>query len=316
MNEPTQELKPWLNAIQEAEKNFIEIAEQEGSTINWKKEAFFAMQAVQKSEYLQACHPNTIRNAVINVATVGLTLNESFGYAYLVPRKGVACLDISYKGLLKLATDSGSLLWAKAVLVYETDKFEIQGIDRMPFHKFDPFRKDRGEIIGGYCAAKLHNGDYLIDTMSRDDLDHVRTTSKTDAIWSTWGEEMMKKTLIKRASKTWPATQRLDKAVTIINEHEGLEDKYINGTANQLDTAPVDAEKVLEVAEQVKEWIDADVIEETYDILQNAWYSLSNDERLRALAMLKVKSPDSGPRGKMYSTLLKEYLAYEPMEQS
>lgn len=315
MNDETKELKPWLGAIQEAELNFIEIAEKDGSAVTWKKEAYFAMQAVQKSEYLQGCHPNTIRNAVINVATIGLTLNPAFGLAYIVPRDGVACLDISYKGLMRLATDSGSILWVKAVLVYENDKFEIQGVDRMPFHKFDPYRPEkRGEIIGGYCAAKLHNGDYLVDTMSREELDQIRATSKSAkssySPWNTFPLEMMKKTLIKRASKTWPATQRLDNAVTIINEHEGLEDKYIDGTSNQVDsTVQVDAEKVFEIANQIKTLIDADIDEDQKAAdLNTYWQDLTNDEKMRVQGMLGDKAPDSGPKGRMYRTILADYV--------
>ncbi len=314
MNEPErQDLVPWQVAIKSAKKHFIEIAKAEGNLVLYKKEAMFAMQALQKSEWLQGCDPHSIQNAVINVASIGLTLNPAHAYAYLVPRDGMACLDVSYKGLIKLATDSGSVLWAKAMLVYEDDNFEARSIALMPVHEFDPFKKERGEVIGGYCAAKLHDNSYLLDFMSREDLDNVRNTSKSKdskySPWNNWPEEMMKKTLIKRASKTWPNTHRLDQAVDIVNRHEGLDDIYINGTHNQISPEPVDAEKVKLTADQIKKWIDQDVIEETYDILQNAWYSLSNDERLRTTAMLKDKAPGCN---KMYSTILKEYLDYEP----
>lgn len=300
-----QDLVPWQAAIQSAKKHFIEIAKAEGNLVLYKKEAIFAMQALQKSEWLQNTDPHSIQNAVINVASIGLTLNPANAYAYLVPRDGRACLDVSYKGLIKLATDSGSVLWAKAVLVYEDDTFEMQGIETMPIHKFDPFKKDRGEVIGGYCAAKLHDSSYLIDTMSREELDQVQATSKAKrGPWVSWTGEMQKKTLIKRASKTWPNTKRLDKAVHIINEHEGEE------YHNQMDpSVEVDATKVSETALQIKSWIDADVIEETYDILQNAWKALSNDEMMRCQKMLMDKSPGTN---RMYKTILKDYLAYDP----
>ncbi|MDO1851433.1 hypothetical protein Q2367_25255, partial [Escherichia coli] len=34
---------------------------------------------------------------------------------------------------------------------------------------------------------------------------------------------MMKKTVIKRASKLWPKSERLDTAVQVLNEHEGID---------------------------------------------------------------------------------------------
>ncbi len=309
-----KDLAPWQQAITAAEKHFNEIAKIDGDLVTYKKEAMFAWQAIKKSEYLLQCKADSIRDAVINVASVGLTLNPANAYAYLVPRGGVACLDISYKGLIKLASDSGNIKWAKAVLVYEKDEFEMHGIEKMPFHKFDPFKKDRGELVGGYCAAKLTDSTYMIDTMTIDELDQVQTTSKAKSgPWKEWPNEMRKKTLIKRASKTWPNTSRLDKAVEIINEHEGLYDKYINGTANQLDTTPVDAEHVLFLADSIKSWIDADIEDEEriYELKQ-LMKDTTNDERLRIMSMLKDKAPDSGPRGKMYSRLLSEYLDYTP----
>jgi len=310
-----QDMIPWQAAIVNAKKHFNEIAQAEGNMVLYKKEAMFAMQSIQKSEWLQQCDPHSIQNAVINVASIGLSLNPANAYAYIVPRDGHACLDVSYKGLIKLATDSGSVLWAKAMLVYQDDEFEMRGIEQMPLHKFDPFKKDRGPVIGGYCAAKLHDGTYLIDTMSREELDKVRDTSKAKkGPWATWTEEMMKKTLIKRAAKTWPNTNRLDKAVEIVNAHEGMEDQYIEGTSRQFDpTKSVNASYVLEVATSIKETIDADIEEDVREeTLREAWSSLSNDERMRVHAMLKDKAPDSGPRGRMYSTILDDYVKNGP----
>lgn len=306
-----KDLAPWQQAITAAEKHFNEIAKIDGDLVTYKKEAMFAWQAIKKSEWLLKCSGDSIRDAVINVASVGLTLNPANAYAYIVPRGGQACLDISYKGLIKLASDSGNIKWAKAVLVYDKDEFEMHGIEKMPFHKFDPFKKDRGELVGGYCAAKLADSTYMIDTMTMEELDQIQATSKAqNGPWKTFPNEMRKKSLIKRASKTWPNTSRLDKAVELINEHEGLEDKYIDGTANQIDnTETVDAEHVLFLANAIKGWIDDDIEdEERVSELKELWESMTNDEQLRVQGMLKDKAPDSGPRGKQYSTLLKEYL--------
>ena len=305
-----KDLAPWQQAITAAEKHFNEIAKIDGDLVTYKKEAMFAWQAIKKSEWLLQCKADSIRDAVINVASVGLTLNPAHAYAYLVPRGGVACLDISYKGLIKLASDSGNIKWAKAVLVYDKDEFEMHGIEKMPFHKFDPFKKDRGELVGGYCAAKLADDTYMIDTMTIKELDQVQMTSKAaNGPWKTWPDEMRKKSLTKRASKTWPNTSRLDKAVSLINEHEGLEQKYLDGTANQLDTVPVDAERVFELSVTIKELIDADIEdEEKTEKLKIVRNDMTNDESLRVMGMLKDKAPDSGPRGKMYSRLFKEYL--------
>ena len=298
----------WEQAVIAAEKHFIEVVEAEGTAIVFKKEALFAMQAIKNSEWLQKCDRSSIQDAVINVASIGISLNPAEKLAYLVPRDNRACLDISSRGLVKLATDSGNIQWAKSVLVYEDDTFKFHGFEIMPTHDSHPFKKNRGEIIGGFCAAKLNDGSYLVDTMSREDLDHVKSTSKAqNGPWKSWPEEMMKKTLIKRASKTWPNNTRLMQAVQIINEHEGLEDKYLNGTSNQVSPEPVDASKVLQVADQIKGFIDADIEEDqrTAD-LKDVWKPLTNDEKIRVQGMLKEKAPDTK---RMYSTILKDYVS-------
>jgi hypothetical protein len=148
-------------------------------------------------------------------------------HAYLVPRDGGICLDISYRGLVKLATDSGAILWAKTELVYENDTFKWKGVNEAPEHSADPFG-DRGEVQGGYCQARLHDGSVMVEVMPIEEIYKVRDTSKAfqkgKGPWCDWPEEMMKKTVTKRASKSWPQTEnrhRVDKAIEVLNEHEG-----------------------------------------------------------------------------------------------
>ncbi len=236
-----QQLAPWQGAIAQAERKFTEIATAEGGLVNYQKEAMFAMQALQGSNYLQGVDPQSIQNAVINVASIGLSLNPATAFAYLVPRDGKCCLDISYKGMVKLATDTGSIQWAKAELVRANDEFEIISMDQMPRHKFNPFatEADRGDVIGGYCVAKLADGSHMLETMSREELDYIQSKSKATSAkspWSTFPNEMRKKAIIKRASKSWPKTSpRLAEAIQIVNEHEGLD---LTGEAQEVAEEP------------------------------------------------------------------------------
>ncbi len=221
----SKNLAPWAGAIVEAEGSFTEIASEEGNLVTYKKEAVFAMQALQSNEYLQKTNPITIMDSVINVASIGLSLNPALAFAYLVPRDGRCILDISYKGMVKIATDTGSILWAKAEVVREGDNFAYNGFGLLPDHKYNPFDKMRGNVIGAYCVARLSDGGYMVEVMSLDELNKVKDTSKAkNGPWKTWPEEMMKKTIIKRAYKSWPKTSpRLATAVKIVNEHEGID---------------------------------------------------------------------------------------------
>lgn len=244
--------------IQQAERKFLEIARETGNLVSFQREAMFALQAIERDKYLPECDPATIRNAIINVASVGLSLNPATKYTALIARKQVCCLDIMYQGLLKLATDSGSILWAKALLVRATDQFEYLGPAQPPLHRFDPFAKleQRGAIIGGYTIAKLHNADQLVDTMSLEDIERVRDTSTAkDGPWKTWFDQMALKTLIKRAQKSWPRTDRLARGIEILNEHEGLTELTGRKTVNVTDApiARISVDQATELSDLIDE---------------------------------------------------------------
>lgn len=248
-NQKQEVMKSIRQSMGTSKKHFEQIAQAENNGMVWAKESGFAMQSIDASTHLQACPLDSIRKAIINVASIGLSLNPAEKLAYLVPRDGRACLDISYRGMVKIATDSGSIIWAKAMLVRKNDTFEFTGVDTKPVHTFSPFAKeeDRGPIVGGYSIARLHNGDYLVDAMSMEEINKVKDSSKAkNGPWKTWPEEMMKKTLLRRGSKSWPTTQRFMQAEALLNEHQGLVSTNIN-------EAPAKEAVVVISAEQIKE---------------------------------------------------------------
>lgn len=262
-------MSTWVEIIEDAAPRFNKIAKA-SNLVTWAEESQFVMQAISKNDKLAQCAPVTVQNAIINVAAVGLTLNPALGYAYLVPESekdaagkwvSMCNLRVSFKGLLKIATDSGSILWVKAEIVKAADKFTYRGPCELPVHEMDAFG-ERGAIVGVYCIAKTHQGDYLVDVMSAGEIGKIRGAAKQDGVWSKWPEEMAKKAIIKRASKQWPKTDRedrLDKAVAVLNEYEG---------SQELDITP-----------EVKA-IPAPVVKEpiTDDRLKNALIKIHNGE--------------------------------------
>lgn len=209
-------------------------------SISFDREASFAIQVLESNDFalgIATRNRQSVVNAVTNVAAIGLSLNPATKLAYLVPRKGGICLDISYIGLVKLATDSGSVRWVKAELVHEADQFEIVGVGQPPLHRFNPFSKDRGAVVGVYCVAKTADGDYLTDAMGIADVHSVRDRSESwkkgqSGPWKTDPGEMTKKTIVKRAAKMWPKTERLDAAIHHLNT-DGGEGLDLQGDAVQ-----------------------------------------------------------------------------------
>lgn len=226
------ELPSYQSALIEARDRFNSAAP---SSMKFGDEEIFAMQMLTKNDYVFGIankSPNSVHMAMLNVASTGLTLNPAMGYAYLVPRDGAIHLDISYKGLIKIATDTGAIEWVRAEVVHENDSFEYHGPARMPDIHCDPF-KPRGEIVGAYCIAKTSSGDVLTEVMDLAALHKVRSASTAytkggqgrKGPWEDYFAEMARKAVIKRARKTWPysggGNERMALAVEIANRAEG-----------------------------------------------------------------------------------------------
>lgn len=200
------------------------------SKISWEKEKQFAIQAFQGNKFLfdtASKNQASLQNALINVASIGISLNPASKHAYLVPRDGKVCLDISYMGLMHLAMSTGSILWGQCKLVHSNDTYKNQGLDKAPKHSYSPFG-DRGSVIGAYCTVKTCHGDYLTDEMSLEDIVKIQNSSKAkNGPWKTYWNEMARKTVVKRAAKYWPTIERLDNAIHHLNtdNNEGLEDE-------------------------------------------------------------------------------------------
>ncbi|MCW7556457.1 recombinase RecT [Endozoicomonas gorgoniicola] len=216
--------------IEAMQSKFTQIAAAE-NLVKWAEESQFAIEVLYKNPFLQKCDPVSIQNAIINVASVGLTLNPAYGLAYLVPEYNKAAsrtecqLRISFKGLMKVAVDSGAIAFVKAEIVCESDHFEYLGPCEKPVHRMNPFA-DRGQTTGVYCIAKTAAGDYLTDVMSKAEIDYIKSKAKTKAVWESWYGEMAKKAIIKRASKQWPSagqSERFAEAVNVVNQQEGNE---------------------------------------------------------------------------------------------
>ena len=202
----------------------------------FEAEAGFAMQSLMASDYAMGIamqNRQSVINAVTNIAAIGISLNPAKKQAYLVPRDGRICLDISYMGLMDLAMQSGSIRWAQCALVHEADDFALNGLDKQPHHKFNPFSKDRGPVVGVYAVVKTVDGDYLTHAMAIDDVYAIRDRSsawkawinkKKSCPWVTDEGEMAKKTCIKQACKYWPRGERsglLDNAIHHLNNEAG-----------------------------------------------------------------------------------------------
>ena len=263
------------------------------NAVAWEKESQFAIQAFQKNEFLSKTalnNPTSAQNAIINVAAIGITLNPASKLAYLVPRDGGVCLDISYMGLLHIAQQSGSIMWGQCKLVHESDQYQNMGLDKAPDHKYNSF-SDRGDVIGGYCTVKTVDGDYLTEEMSLAEIKKVESTSKSkNGPWKTFWEEMARKTVVKRASKYWPKVDRLDRAIHYLNEDTG--EGLVNNDERSVELI-VDAESLIinimkskgKTEEQLFEWLSS-----SFKRNINSFDDMTDDEKQFIARKLEAKA--------------------------
>lgn len=226
------------NIFRVSELAFEEMA-QTHKAVTFAQECGYAKQLIDANSFLRSVAERNIKSlqdAILNVASIGISLSPVTKHAYLVPRKGRVCLDVSYMGLCHLAQESGAIRYVQAELVFQKDTFQSNGVDQMPTFKSNPFG-DRGDCVGAFCVAKTSDGDYLTETMSLDEILLIRDKSESyknyinknksiSCVWVDHFGEMAKKTVVKRASKMWPKSKRsvrLDKAIfedNIANEIE------------------------------------------------------------------------------------------------
>lgn len=313
-----KQLAPFVHAIQASKSKFNEI-NAKTKFVDYAKESMFALQAVKSNDYLMKIandNPNSLRDAIINTAAIGISLNPAEKLAYLVPRKGHVFLDISYMGLIKLATDTGSIKWARAELIHENDEFIYKGATERPeFATKNPF--NRGAVVGVYCVAKTHDNDYLSGIMSVDELHEIRNRSeaykKGYGPWVDFEGEMMKKTIIKRESKTWPKTQQSERFEQAIDYLNNQNDEGINFNQMSILGVPVDEmcnldnvnEKHVEACyQEALEILEADTDEPNYDACRDLDARLNDDENMIFISLLGKHKEGR----KKYSTIWNECL--------
>jgi recombination protein RecT len=239
---------PYVLVAESARDRFLALAPEKV----WNQEIEYAMQILGNNSLLQTADKDSIRNAIVNVATTGTTLNPVMKLAYLVPRKiggkMMCCLDFSYMGLTGIAIDSGSVKHIDAFLVYDFDKFEAEIMNGAVNYRHTPsisppagyleYEKFWKHFQGGYGSALLADGTRILGAfMPKEKIEKAMKTSKTvsdTTPWRTHSDEQARKTILKHFTKTLPKTERLSYAVAALNEHEGIDTDKPESQASKL----------------------------------------------------------------------------------
>lgn len=178
--------------------------------------------------------PRFVYREVSKAAALGLLLDPQLGEAYIVPvwngksGRQEPQLRVGYRGIIKLARQSGEISNIYAHEVHENDEIECDlGVDKRLIHKPLLFG-ERGAVVGYYAVVKFKDGESDFEPMTLGQIHAIRDKSdgwrafKAGKIkstpWSTDEGEMAKKTVIKRLSKRVPQSPDLATALSFEND--------------------------------------------------------------------------------------------------
>lgn len=207
-----------------------------------KKLLQIVLNSCTKNPKLLECKPLSILGAVMQSAELGLTPDGLAGEAHIIPFKnnkkgGIyeAQFIPGYKGLIKLAMNSGQVKRFQARVVYDKDIFDYElGINEYLKHK------PTGETekpIHFYAILEFLNGGVIFDVLPTKKIESIRDASpnykyardKTKTIWAQYFPDMGMKTMIRRLAKYAPLSPEFQRAVALDEQFEQI------GNSQELD---------------------------------------------------------------------------------
>ena len=114
-------------------------------------------------------------------------------------------------GVLKRARMSGQIDSMAAKAVYENDTFDYWLDENGEHLNYRPTFESRGAFKLAFAFAKLKTGDFVVEVMTKEDIDKVRASSKTGTYgpWKDWYERMSCKTVFHRIAKRLPNSSEI-----------------------------------------------------------------------------------------------------------
>ena len=182
-----------------------------------------AIMTMSRSPELLGCTAVSLLGAFMQAAQMGLDLGMR--EAYLVPyknkfNKGTPEVQLipDYRGLIKLARQSGQIkdLWAR--LVYKGERWKVVEGDNPRLDHTPDYNVDRSpkNIIAAYTIATWEDNRLTFEVVTREKIERAKKASASETgPWSTDYDEMALKTAIKHRCKTLPRSHRMISALEL-----------------------------------------------------------------------------------------------------
>ena len=214
---------------------------------------------------LRDCTPASFVGVFMAAAQLGLELDVR-GEAYAVPFWNKKCnparkeaqFIAGYKGLIKLATNSGKVRNVFAHEVRQGDEFDYgYGLEPYLIHK--PGAK-RGDVTHVYAVGAFTNGGHHFEVMSIEEVYAIRDKFSKAAKSGPWVDnprEMSLKTVCRRLCKFLPASTDLARAVALDEANEAQIPQDLGLSVLGMDGSTIDADYTAESPDQDAEDMEA-----------------------------------------------------------
>jgi phage RecT family recombinase len=178
------------------------------------------------------CKPETLFDCVYKMALTGLDPNMP-NEIFAIPYKGLAQIQIGYKGIEKLALQHSSVVAISSQVVYTQDDFSIDlGDIQKPFtHKIP--RGERGVFEAVYAQAVISkNGVNVVipEYLTKDEVIRIKAFAQTEKFWGKHFDEMARKSAIKRLAKHLPVSnsRAMQAVLAIESANENKNKAYVD----------------------------------------------------------------------------------------
>lgn len=223
------------------------------------------LSAFQTNPRLLECTPETVMLSLMRAAAMGLEPDGGpLGQGYLVPfwngkAKRLDCQFIpGYRGLIKLACNSGQVADVWAEVAYDADQFDYElGLEPTIRHKRNDEVTDPGPLKYAYAVARFTDGAKKFTVMNRREVEEIKAKSSSRdkqgnlvGPWIDWPAEMWKKTAVRRLCKMLPLSvedQRRMAAEDLADT--GVESIIIPDMIGHVEPAPQDGETTTDDAQ-------------------------------------------------------------------
>ena len=178
---------------------------------------------------IDLCTVESVRQAIIEVVGLGLSLNPAKKQSYLIPYKDVCTLMVSYRGELDFLAKNGVIKYADVGSVREKDEFELHNGPNGPVWKHKkPRSGPRGKIDGAFCIYHLPDGSRKGDYFTNEEILKRKAVAKSGKFWGAWEDEMYIKTAVRMARNGLPTCQAVQELERIDNIHSELDPKFVD----------------------------------------------------------------------------------------